>query len=88
VHSGGAAGRIAFFIFSAGTGTDLKIVYRNQRLYRVTTRLRDPAQVVYERPRYAAGDDLCCPSKVVATSLGWNAQRKRFVVTDRQTLDR
>ena len=88
VHSGGSAGRIALYVFSAGTGRDLKVVYRNQRLYRARARLVEPAQFVYERPRYAAGDPLCCPSSVLATTLGWRPDSKRFVVTDRRTLDR
>lgn len=86
VHSGGSARRIALYVFSAGTGSDLKIVYRNQRLYRARVRLQDPSQFVYGIPRHAPGDDLCCPSQVRETALGWRAQDKRFVVTDRRTV--
>lgn len=87
VHSGGSAGRIALYVFSAGTGRDLKIVYRNQRLYRARARLRAPDQFVYSIPRYAAGDPLCCPSSFRETALGWRTRDKRFVVTDRRTAD-
>ena len=87
VHSGGSAGRIALYVFSAGTGRDLKIVYRNQRLYRARVRLQDPNQLVYSVPRWAAGDPLCCPSAFRETALGWRAEDKRFVVTDRRTAE-
>ena len=87
VHSGGSAGRIALYVFSAGAGRDLKIVYRNQRLFRARVMLRDPAQLVYRVPRYAAGDALCCPSSYRETALGWRAESRRFVVTDRRTVE-
>ena len=87
VHSGGSAGRIALYVFSAGTGRDLKIVYRNQRLYRARVRLREPDQFVYSVPRWAAGDPLCCPGSFRETALGWRAESRRFVVTERRTAD-
>jgi len=87
VHSGGSAGRIALYVFSAGSGRDLKIVYRNQRLYRARVRLRKPAQFVYSVPRYGAGDALCCPSSYRETALGWRSESRRFVVTDRRTVE-
>lgn len=87
VHSGGSAGRIALYVFSAGTGTNLRIVYRNQRLYRARVRLQDPAQFVYSVPRHKPGDHLCCPSQTRETTLGWRAETRRFVVTGRRTVD-
>lgn len=89
VHSGGSAGRIALFVFSAGDdGEDLGIVYRNQRLYRASARVpRGSDRVVYRVPVYEAGDELCCPSAERETELGWDERRKRFRVTDRRTIE-
>ena len=87
VHSGGSAGRIALYVFSAGTGRELKVVYRNQRLYRARVRLQEPNQFVYRVPRWAPGDPLCCPGSYRETALGWRAESRRFVVTDRRTAE-
>lgn len=84
VHSGGSAGRVALYVFSAGTGDDLKVVYRNQRLYRVTARARGGI-VTYTVPLYDRGDELCCPDAMSATDLRWDPRVKRFRVVDRRT---
>lgn len=87
VHSGGTAGRVALFIFSSGTGDDLKIVYRNQRLYRARVRVASTS-VFYAVPDYDAGDELCCPAHLRETELVWRADKKRFGVASRRTIDR
>ena len=87
VDSGGSAGRIALYVFSAGRAERLRLVYRNQRLYRAAARVSG-SSVFYETPLYEAGDDLCCPSAVRETELRWNARRKRFVVAGRRTIER
>ena len=86
VHSGGSAGRIALFVFSAGTGEELEIVYRNQRLYRATARVLR-GRLLYRVPAYEPGDELCCPSAERETELRWNARGRRFVVADRRTIE-
>lgn len=86
VHSGGSAGRIALYVFSAGTGTDLKIAYRNQRLYRAEARVASGPQLVYSVPMYDAGDDVCCPSAFRETALKWSASKKKFGVASRRTV--
>jgi hypothetical protein len=86
VHSGGSAGRIALYVFSALDGRRLRVVYRNQRLYRATARVRD-GDVVYRVPVYSPGDDLCCPSAERETQLRWDARRKRFRVVDRREFE-
>jgi hypothetical protein len=86
VNSGGSAGRIALYIFSAGKGTDLKIAYRNQRLYRAEARINPGPEAVYSVPVYAAGDELCCPSHYRETTLKWSAARKKFGVASRRTI--
>lgn len=88
VHSGGSAGRIALFVFSAGVGEELEIVYRNQRLYRASARVpRGTQRVVYRVPVYERGEELCCPSAERETELRWDARAKRFRVADRRTIE-
>ena len=86
VDSGGSAGIVAVYIFSAGTGNDLKVVYRNQRLYRAAARINPGPTVVYSLPQYKAGDELCCPASYQETTLKWSSKRKRFGVTQRRTI--
>jgi hypothetical protein len=84
VDSGGSAGIIALYVFSAGSGKDLKVIYRNQRLYRAMARI-NPA-LVYSLPRWKEGDQLCCPSEYGETELKWSAKSKSFVIAKRRTL--
>jgi hypothetical protein len=86
VDSGGAAGIIAVYVFSAGSGKDLKIVYRNQRLYRAQARVNPGPDLVYVLPQYKDGDELCCPSAYRETELKWSAKTKRFGVVQRRTV--
>ena len=87
VHSGGSAGRIALFVFSAGRGDDLKLVYRNQRLYRAQVRVA-ASSIFYTVPLYETGDELCCPERTRETELVWRTDRSRFVVARRTTMVR
>jgi len=59
----GAAGTVAVYAFSTdGTGADrLRAVFRSQALYRATTRISGTTLTVAQ-PRWARGDDLCCPA--------------------------
>lgn len=86
VNSGGSAGRIAMYIFSAGRGTDLKLAYRNQRLYRAEVRVNPGPEAVYSVPVYSAGDELCCPSQYRETTLKWRTERRKFGVSGRRTI--
>jgi hypothetical protein len=86
VDSGGAAGIVAVYVFSAGTGKDLKVVYRNQRLYRGAARINPGPALVYVLPTYKDGDELCCPSEYRETELKWSAAKKRFGVAKRRTV--
>ena len=86
VDSGGSSGVIAVYVFSAGSGEDLKIVYRNQRLYRGGARLNPGPALVYWLPSYKDGDELCCPSEFHETELKWNPNTKRFGVAKRRTV--
>jgi hypothetical protein len=86
VDSGGAAGIVAVYVFSAGTGKDLKVVYRNQRLYRAAARINPGPALVYSLPQYKDGDQLCCPSSYGETELKWSTKYKRFGVAQRRTV--
>ena len=86
VDAGGAAGTIALYVFSSGTGKDLEIVYRNQRLYRALIDVNPGPALAYSVPLYAAGDDPCCPTAYRETTLKWSAKRSRFGVARRRTV--
>ena len=86
VDSGTAAGEIAMYVFSAGSGTDLKIVYRNQRMYRGEAHINPGPSLVYSLPSYKAGDELCCPAAYRETTLKWSSKTKRFGVASRRTV--
>jgi hypothetical protein len=86
VDSGGASGVVALYIFTAGSGTDLKVVYRNQRLYRADARINPGPALVYSLPQFKTGDELCCPSAYRETELKWSAKTKRFGVAQRRTV--
>jgi hypothetical protein len=93
VHSGGSAGRIALYVFSSGHGTKLKVVYRNQRLYRASARVPHAGSprvgtFFYRVPKFDPGDELCCPAAYLETELRWSASRKRFVVESRRRIER
>ena len=78
VDSGGAGGTIAVYVFSTDGGSKLRAVYRNQRLYRALTTV-EGTSVLLRTPRYAAGDELCCPPTYVERTLTWSAKAKRMV---------
>jgi hypothetical protein len=86
VDSGGAAGIIALYVFSEGSGKKLEIAYRNQRLYRAMARINPGPALVYSLPQWKDGDQLCCPSSYRETELKWSAKSKRFGVAKRRTL--
>ena len=86
VDSGGSAGIVAVYVFSAGSGKNLDVVYRNQRLYRGQARMNPGPALVYGVPLYADGDELCCPAAYRETELKWNPKTKRFGVARRRTI--
>lgn len=85
VTTNGAAGSVALYVFSthgAKEGADgkapaLRLVYRNQSLYRATLRLHDTT-VTLIQPKYAEGDDLCCPAKVTERDYVWTEDKGTF----------
>jgi hypothetical protein len=78
VDTGGVAGAVALYVFSTdGEAEDspLRAVYRSQRLYRASAEL-SAATLIVRTPRFTAGDDICCPTKVVQRVYVWSAGGK------------
>jgi hypothetical protein len=78
VDSGGVAGAVALYVFSTdgeAEESDLRAVYRSQRLYRAQSRIAGGTLII-RVPRFAAGDDVCCPAKVVRRVYAWSAGSK------------
>lgn len=80
VESPGAAGAVALYVFSThGRAADsaLRAVYRSQRLYRATAEI-SAGRLVLRTPRFADGDDLCCPAKMLERTYAWSASARTF----------
>jgi hypothetical protein len=78
VDSGGVGGGVALFVFSTdgeAEESDLRVVYRSQRLYRATTEVAN-AELILRTPRFVEGDDVCCPAKIVERTYAWNANAR------------
>jgi hypothetical protein len=75
----GAAGTIAVYAFSTdGTSTGrLRAILRSQALYRATVRVA-AGTVTVVLPRYADGDDLCCPAARTERTYAWDARSHRL----------
>ena len=74
VDTGGAAGAVALYVFSThGKAADsaLRAVYRSQQLYRASVSMSG-ASLILRTPRFVAGDDLCCPAKIVERVYAWS----------------
>jgi len=77
VDTGGAAGAIAVYVFSAQNSAagKLKIVYRNQQQYRVTVKITN-GTLVLSRPVWARGDEICCPTTLRERDYVWDASAR------------
>ncbi len=89
VETGGAAGAVAFYVFSTdGEAADspLRAVFRSQRLYRATV---EPAGTTLKlrTPKYAQGDDICCPAKITQREYTWSATAKALQLRDKIEFD-
>jgi len=81
VEPGGAAGAVALYVFSTqgrAADSDLRAVYRSQRLYRASQQVLD-TQLIVRTPRFASGDDVCCPAKILERSYSWSDAAKTLV---------
>jgi hypothetical protein len=86
VHSGGAAGVVAVYVFSTANrkGGKLRAIFRSQKLMRASTRvLKGVAS--YRTARYEPGDELCCPARITQSTLAWDAEGRRMRVSERVT---
>jgi hypothetical protein len=86
VHSGGAAGVVAVYVFSTANrkGGQLKAVFRSQNLMRASTRVLKGV-LSYRTSRYEPGDELCCPARITQATLAWNRRERRMRVKERVT---
>ena len=74
VDSGGVTGAVALYVFSThgeAEESDLRAVYRSQRLYRASIKV-SRATLIVRTPRFVEGDDVCCPAKVVRREYVWS----------------
>ena len=80
VMTGGAAGAVAVYALSTDgtTSSDLRVVMRNQRLYRATLKVSSAHNLVVRTPIYAAGDTMCCPSRARDRTYAWDAKAKQL----------
>jgi hypothetical protein len=83
VHSGGAAGVVALFVFSThgqDEGAQLRVLYRRQTLVGAAARIRKDGLLSFTSSVYADGDEVCCPSETTTTVLEWDAKAEKFRV--------
>ena len=86
VHSGGAAGVVAIYVFSTANrkGGKLRAIFRTQKLMRASTRVLKGV-LSYRTSRYEPGDELCCPARLTQSTLAWNRDERRMRVSERVT---
>jgi hypothetical protein len=78
VDTNGVGGAVALYVLSTdgeAEDSDLRAVYRSQRLYRATIEVAD-ATLIVRTPRFTEGDDVCCPAKLVKRVYAWSAGSK------------
>lgn len=89
VETRGVAGAVALYVLSTdgeSEDSDLRAVYRSQRLYRASAEFADGTLIV-RTPRYAEGDDVCCPVKVVERVYAWSAGSKTLTRRSTREVD-
>jgi hypothetical protein len=82
VSTGGAAGAVGLYVFSthgqrSSDQTSLKVVFRLQTLDDASLRINGTTVSVLE-PKWAKGDDLCCPSKLRERDYAFDARALTF----------
>ncbi|MBA3327975.1 MAG: hypothetical protein H0T43_06705 [Solirubrobacterales bacterium] len=89
VETGGAAGAVALYVLSthgAAEDSELRAVYRTQRLYRASAEPSAGALIV-RAPRFDEGDDLCCPDKVIERVYAWSAGARTLRLRSSREVD-
>ncbi|MCW3014540.1 MAG: hypothetical protein JWO02_1632 [Solirubrobacterales bacterium] len=89
VHSAGAAGVIAVYVFSTDGDAKgaLRVLYRTQSLYRALTSPTDTSQLQIDEPRWAPGDDVCCPGRLTRRRYKFSKTSRTFVRTSLETIN-
>jgi hypothetical protein len=82
VSTGGAAGAVGLYVFSthgqtSSDQTSLKVIFRLQTLNDASLRLNGTTLSILE-PRWAKGDDLCCPAKLRERDYAFDAKALTF----------
>lgn len=87
VHSAGAAGVVAVYVFSSDGAPKgaLRVLFRTQSLYRALTMPTATKQLQIDQPRYAKGDEVCCPGKITRRRYRFSSKRA-FVRTSLETI--
>lgn len=91
VVTGGAAGAVAVYVLSThGLAEDaaLRVVYRNQQLHRVVTRIGNGGALLLIVPKWSRGDDTSRASSYEERGYLWNAGAKTFRRTATRTVAR
>jgi hypothetical protein len=89
VDTNGVAGAVALYVFSthgAAEDSDLRAVYRSQRLYRASTDVSGET-LILRTPRFSEGDDVCCPAKVVKRVYVWSTGSETLRLRSTRELD-
>lgn len=89
VETGGVAGAVALYVLSTDgkpASSDLRVVYRSQRLYRATAAI-SAARLIVRVARFERGDDVCCPAKLVERVYSWSDAAKTLVRRSSRTID-
>ena len=90
VDTGGVGGAVALYVFSThgeAQESDLRAIYRSQRLYRADVEVAD-ATLIIRTPRFVEGDDVCCPAKVVRRVYAWSDGNKTLRLRSSEEIDR
>lgn len=88
VHSTGARGVIAVYVFSTDGSPKktLRVVFRTQSLYRAVTAVPGMDRLQIDQPLYAAGDDLCCPGKLNRKQYRYSQKARAFTRVSSTTI--
>jgi hypothetical protein len=89
VDTGGVAGAVALYVLSTdgeAEESDLRAVYRSQRLYRASAEIAD-GKLIVRTPRFTEGDDVCCPAKVVERTYAWNKRARALRLRGSEEMD-
>ncbi len=89
VDSGGVAGAVALYVLSTDgerAESDLRAVYRSQRLYRAAVQVSGDT-LTLRTPRFSRGDDVCCPKRITERVYVWSARAKTLLRRSSRTVD-